>query len=271
MKTIKFAALFIFSILFAGNLFAQQEINVPLSDPGKAYKLDLHLVDGSIKVTGYEGKDIMVTVETDSSKSRKTEESGSGMRRINGGNAVDLTATENNNTVNISSGYARKAVTIVVKVPQTAGSEYKISTVNNGDITISNLSGTLEVGNVNGAITCTNIAGSVVANTVNGTVKVTFRLVDAKAAMAFSTLNGNVDITFPADLKANMKLKSDRGDVFTDFDMAIQKTQPKASVTNENSMHRITIEDWVYGTIGGGGSEVMMKNMQGNIYVRKAK
>lgn len=271
MKTIQSTVLFILFLMFAGNLFAQQEITVPLSEPGKAYRLDLHLIDGSIKVTGYDGKDIQVTVESDSSKSHKSEEGGSGMRRINSGGGLDLTAVEKNNSVNISSSFTRKAVTIIVKVPQTVGCEYKIGTVNNGDITISNLSGRLEVVNVNGAITCSNISGSVVANTVNGTVKVTFRSVDAKAAMAFSTLNGNVDITFPADLKANMKLKSDRGDVFTDFEMAIQKTQPKASVTNENSMHRISIEDWVYGTIGGGGPEIMMKNMQGNIYVRKSK
>jgi len=285
MKKIKITALFVLAILLTGNLFAQQ-ITVPLSDPGKSYKLDLHLLDGSVKVTGYDGKDILVDVQADSTAKgdngtrvkvkvntgNKSDDGGSGgMRKINGGNSIDLSATEKNNNVNISSGFAHKAVTVVVKVPQTAGSEYKIGTVNNGDIIISNLSGTLEVNNVNGEIVCTDISGSVVANTVNGKVLVTFRSIDAKAAMAFSTLNGNVDVTFPADTKANLKLKSDRGDVFTDFEMAVDQSKPKTTVKNEGNMHRIEIEDWVYGTIGGGGSEIMMKNMQGNIYVRKAK
>jgi len=29
-------------------------------------------------------------------------------------------------------------------------------------------------------------------------------------------------------------------------------------------------DDWVYGKINGGGPEMMMKNMQGDIYVKKA-
>lgn len=270
MKTIKITVLFMLSVLLTGNLLAQQ-ITVPLSDPGKSYKLDLHLVDGSIKVTGYDGKDIIVDVQGDSSNNKKAQDNGSGMRRINGGGSVDLSATEKNNTVSITSSFIRKPVAVMVKVPVTAGSEYKIGTVNNGDIVISNVNGTLEVNNVNGSITCTNIAGSVVANTVNGKVQVTFKSLDSKAAMAFSTLNGNVDVTLPADAKANLKVKSDRGDVFTDFDMVVDQTKPKSTVTNEGNMHRIAIEDWVYGKIGGGGPEFMMKNMQGNIYIRKAK
>ncbi len=36
-------------------------------------------------------------------------------------------------------------------------------------------------------------------------------------------------------------------------------------------MYRINIEEWVYGKIGGGGPEMMMKTMNGNIYIRKMK
>ena len=72
-------------------------------------------------------------------------------------------------------------------------------------------------------------------------------------------------------MKANVKLKSDRGDVFSDFDIDIDKTQPKANRSTQTGMYKVTIEDWVYGKINGGGPEVMMKNMNGNIYVRKAK
>ena len=89
--------------------------------------------------------------------------------------------------------------------------------------------------------------------------------------MAFSTLNGNVDVTFPASVKANVKLKSDRGDIFSDFDIDVDKGQPKTTRTSQNGMYHVKIEDWVYGKINSGGPEVMMKNMNGNIYIRKAK
>ncbi len=96
---------------------------------------------------------------------------------------------------------------------------------------MENVKGELEVNNVNDKITLTNISGSVVANTVNGDVDVTFKSIDPKAPMAFSTLNGDVNVTLPADTKANLKLKSDNGDVFSDFDIDIDKTPAKVDKT----------------------------------------
>jgi DUF4097 and DUF4098 domain-containing protein YvlB len=110
-----------------------------------------------------------------------------------------------------------------------------------------------------------------VANTVNGKVEVTFKTIDPKAPMAFSTLNGNVDVTFPASLKANVKLKSDRGDIYTDFDVVTEQHKPNVSRSGGSGMISLKIEDWVYGKIDGGGPEIMMKNMNGNIYIQKAK
>jgi DUF4097 and DUF4098 domain-containing protein YvlB len=147
----------------------------------------------------------------------------------------------------------------------------KISTINNGDITIDNVNGELEINNVNGNIELTNIGGSAVAHTINGDLKATFRDVSANTPMAFSTLNGRIDVTLPASAKANMKLKSDRGDIFSDFDIAIDKNQPKATRSAQSGMYRVSVDDWVYGKINNGGPEVMMKSMQGSIYVRKGK
>ena len=66
-------------------------------------------------------------------------------------------------------------------------------------------------------------------------------------------------------------MKSDRGDLFTDFDIDVDKNQPKTNRTAQSGMYRVTVEDWVSGKINGGGPEMLMKNMNGNIYVRKAK
>jgi DUF4097 and DUF4098 domain-containing protein YvlB len=111
----------------------------------------------------------------------------------------------------------------------------------------------------------------VVANTVNGDVIVGFNTVDPHAAMAFSTLNGKVDVSFPADLKANVKLQAEQGDVYSDFDVDIDKGPHKVEKSTEDHMYRITIDDWVYGKINGGGPEIMMKTTNGSVYVRKGK
>lgn len=191
------------------------------------------------------------------------------MKRIGTGSPLDVSAEEKNNTVNIDANTTRQTVDLTIKVPQRFS--LKISTINNGTIEVENVNGNLEATNVNGYIHLTNIAGSAVANTVNGNLIATFKSIDSGTPMAFSTLNGNVDVTFPASVKANSKLKSDRGDIYSDFDIDVDKNQSKVSRTSQSGMYQVKIDDWVYGKINGGGPEVMMKNMNGNIYIRKAK
>jgi hypothetical protein len=272
MKTIKVICVLMMAMLSTTSLWAQtgekEKLVVPLSNPGKPYKLDVGLVDGSITVTGYEGKDIIIEAQTDVDKKDNENHSG-GMKHIAAANNADIQAEENNNVINVHGNVGRKA-NLVIKIPMNEVT-LKLSTVNNGNIIGNNINGELEITNVNGSIQLHNISGSVVANTVNGKVEVTFKTIDPKAAMAFSTLNGNVDVTFPAGLKANVKLKSDRGEIYTDFDVVTEQRKPNVTRSNSGGMYSLKIDDWVYGKIDGGGPEIMMKNMQGNIYIRKAK
>jgi hypothetical protein len=273
MKAIKYIGVMFFAILLSAHVIAQetkdQQLVVALSDPGKPYKLNVGLIFGSIKLTGYSGKDIVIDVVTDDHK-KDLPESSSGMKRIGGGESIDVTAHEKNNEVTVNSGNPRRPTNLVIKVPQVASS-IKLSTINNGGIVVNDVSGDLEIQNTNGFINLLNVSGSVVANTTNGKVLVIFKNVDPKAAMAFTTLNGNVDVTFPASFKGNMKVRSDRGQIYSDFEIAVDPSQPKATKTIKDGMYHLNIEDWIYGKIGGGGPEVLMKNMNGNIYIRKAK
>jgi len=273
MKVI--AVFILLSVLTLGRLLAQTEakdqvkeqMTVPLSDPGKPFKVIAHVMYSSLKVVGYEGKEIIINI-TGTEKQRESS-GGGGMRRIGGNAGGDVTAEEDNNTVNIGTGLSHFSL-IEIKVPQSGG-KLDLGAVNGGEVVVENISGQLEISNVNGSITANNIAGSVVANSVNGNVIVGFRSVDPQAPMAFSTLNGKVDVTFPAGVKANVKLKAERGEIFTDFDVDITKGQPTATKSNEGHMYRVTIDDWVLGKIGGGGPEMMMKTSFGSIYIRKAK
>ena len=295
MKTIKIAAAFLMMLAVTTAIKAQsdqkEQLTVPLSEPGKPFKLNVSLLNGSIKVISYEGKDIIIDVQAGSMTEKKsmklskggatmnmnvdvntnTERSSSnGMKRINGGNNFDVSAEEKNNRVTVHSDSWKGAITLTIKVPQSEAT-LKLGTVNDGDISVTNVNGEMEISNTNGAIHLNNVSGSVVANTVNGPVVATFKTIDPKAAMAFTTLNGNVDVTFPATFKGNVKLKSDMGEMYTDFDIETDKSQAKVNRTSQGGMYRVNTENWIYGKINGGGPEMMMKNMNGNIYIRKAK
>src|SRR5262249_41738850 len=157
-----------------------------------------------------------------------------GLRRIPSHSGYGITAKEENNVVTVDNESFMKAVDLSMEIPQNV--KLHLHTVNNGEIEVENVKGQLEINNVNGSIKLTNISGSAVVSTVSGGIKASFASVDASAAMAFSSLSGKIDVTLPADTKANLKLKADRGEVYTDFDVEISKTEPKAEVSTEKNM-----------------------------------
>jgi hypothetical protein len=274
MQKIHVISYVLFYLLFAQVVHAQntasEQLTVPLSDPGKSYTLKVNLVTGSIKAASYAGKDILIEVNTPGQNKRDmTEDAGNGMKRISPRNSFDITATEDNNIVTVDNNNVNKPVILTLKIPQNV--KLKLSTVNEGEIEVNNVQGELEINNVNGSIKLTNISGSVIATTVNGDLTASFYSIDPKAPMAFTTLNGNVDVTFPAAAKSNLKLKSDQGEIYTDFDIEIDKSEPKVNRTSQSGMYQLKLDDWIIGRINGGGAEILMKNMDGDIYFRKAK
>ncbi|WP_082684820.1 DUF4097 family beta strand repeat-containing protein [Hymenobacter sedentarius] len=253
----------------------KEQLTVALSSPGKPGTLEVGLVNGFIHVTGYGGKDVVIDAAArprNSGRHSERNDDGpapAGMKRLSNVSGLNLTAEEKNNVVEISTESHMRPVDLTIKVPQNFS--LKLSTVNNGDIIVENVNGELEISNVNGPIQLNQVSGSAVANTVNGSLTATFKSVKSGAPMAFSTLNGKVDVTFPSNAKAALKMKSDRGNVYSDFDVAVDKNTPKVTRTSQNGLYRISTDDWTYGKVNGGGAEVMLKTMNGDILLRKAK
>jgi hypothetical protein len=271
MKTIILSGVLVLLSGLASLMAQNEQLTVPLTNPGKTYTLKVNLINGSITVSSYSGSEIQIDATVSAiPNDEETKQEENGMKRIAGAKGYEITAEENNNVVDVHTNSFANNVSLNLKIP---GQDVKLvlSTINDGDIVVENVKGELEVNNVNGAIKVVNHSGSVVATSINEAIIVNFTAVKAGAAMAFSSLTGNIDLTFPSDLKANLKLKSDMGDIFSDFDVAVEKSNSRVNRTAQSGMYKLELEDWVYGKINGGGPEFMMKNMNGNIYIRKAK
>jgi hypothetical protein len=243
MKT---GCLALIAILSCSRLMAQgdRSLVVHLSQPGKVFTLNVNIGRAAINVSGYDGKDLLI--QTDS---------------------PDATVQEKNNEVTIEAPQ-RKAVRLNIKVPETSGI-FKLSAVNGGTIMVSDVTGNLELQNISGGIRALNISGSVIASTVSGRIIVSFKNVDPGVPMAFSTLTGGINVSFPADLKANLKIKSDHGKVYSDFDLAQDPGHPKAIRSEKDGVYQLSIDDWIYGRVGGGGPEFLVKNTNGDIHIYK--
>jgi DUF4097 and DUF4098 domain-containing protein YvlB len=184
--------------------------------------------------------------------------------------STGLNVEEENNQVNINADSVQRPIDLTISVP--VRTSLNLRTVNDGDITVTGVDGELDVNDVNGEVTLTNVSGNAIAHALNGKVLVTFNRINGKP-MAFSSLNGDIDVTFPADLKANVSLASDQGDVFSDFDVQMQTRAPQQAVEDgrgKGGRYRVHIDKAIRGTINGGGQEIQFKNFNGSIYIRKA-
>jgi DUF4097 and DUF4098 domain-containing protein YvlB len=243
---------------------AGDRVNVPLTDPSRPAFVKANLLNGSIIVKAYEGKEVLVEASAHQGESR----SSNGMKRIPMV-STGLNVEEENNQVKINADSVQRPIDLTISVP--VHTSLTLRTVNDGNIVVNGVDGELDVNNVNGNVTMTNVSGNAVAHALNGKVLVTFNRINGKP-MAFSSLNGDIDVTFPADLKANVSLSSDRGDVFSDFDVQMQQRAPQQVVEDGRSQggrYRVHIDKALRGTINGGGQEIQFKNFNGSIYIRK--
>src|SRR6266404_1824448 len=242
-------------------------IPVTLSDPSRPARVKVGMVNGGITVKAYEGKEVVVEARVRGHENSRNE---GGPKRL-AISTTGLSVEEENNEVNINTESYMHAIDVTVSVP--VHTSLKLRAVNDGDIVVTGVDGELDVDDINGAVTLNNVSGSVVAHALNGHVYATLTRVEPQKAMAFSSLNGDIDVTFPADLKANVSIRSDRGDVFSDFDVQLKAASSQPVVEDsrgKGGKYRVKIDKTVHGTINGGGPEIQFTNFQGQIYIRKA-
>jgi DUF4097 and DUF4098 domain-containing protein YvlB len=244
------------------------EFAVPLSDPAKRGKLKAHINYGSVTVKGSARKDILVKYSSDQDDNEGKDKTKDGLRRIGGG-GMDLEVTENGNVVTVRSGSWSTKINLEVEVP--SGMDLEVKTHNDGDLNVTNIQGVVEMTNHNGEISALHVSGSVVATTYNGEIKISFDKVTEGAPMSFTTYNGDVDISFPTTLKAALKLKTERGDIYSDFDVDFKNSPPVQKKDTKAGVYKVMIDEWKRGDVNGGGPEITVKNYNGDIFIRKNK
>ena len=288
-------------------------IVVPLSNPGKPAHVVANVFFGAIKASGYDGKDIIVEAKPREKslvvegkgdrtariitrgrditipvipvveglpargqtiaieeKEKEKKDKAAGMKRIPI-ESSGLTVEEDNNEVTIRLESMRRSYDLDIKVP--LNSSLKLSGANLDEINVENVNGELEVSCANGNIKLMNVSGTVVTTSTNGDIEVVLSKVASDKPMSFLTFNGDIDVTLPADVKASLKIRSQMGEVYSDFDVSLKSVPAKTeeSAKKEGGRYRVSLDRSVYGTINGGGPEFRFQTNSGNIYIRKKK
>jgi len=245
-----------------------QRLAVPLSDPSRPATLEIALFSGDISVEGYEGNEVVIVADTPIRGADQEEPArADGLRRIQS-SSVGLTVEENDNTVSVRMDFSPNNADIEIRVPRRTS--VKASLVNGGDVEVDSVTGQHELSNVNGDVVATDISGSAVINATNGDVRATFTTVDATKPMSFTSFNGDVDVTLPANLAADLIVASQQGDVFTDFNVVAQDDPPTVDRSGgPDRGQRIRVRQQSRYAIGGGGPDIQLKTFNGDVMIRK--
>ncbi|MFA8435856.1 MAG: DUF4097 family beta strand repeat-containing protein [Marinifilaceae bacterium] len=94
-------------------------------------------------------------------------------------------------------------------------------------------------------------------NTISGNVLIE----GLRNEMEIETISGYVDLSLPSNQKADLVLNTITGEMYTDFDLNLKK---------QDGLHRY-IKGKFTTALNGGGEEISLKTISGDIFLRKTK
>jgi DUF4097 and DUF4098 domain-containing protein YvlB len=239
---------------------AADRIVVPERNGSRPRVVEVTLVNGSITVKTHGDNRVIVETGRRESHHPRTVE---GLHRLDlPPNRLDV--EEEDNVVRIHSHDA-PSTGLTITVPLNTSLRLKST---NGRIHVEGVHGEIDASAVNGRVELLNVSGTVVTDSHNGAIRVVMDRVEPGKPISFSSFNGDLDVTLPADFKSNVKVWANHGKVYSDFDILLTGALTERSGSAEGR-YRLTLDRIITGTINGGGTEASFRSFNGQIWIRK--
>lgn len=124
----------------------------------------------------------------------------------------------------------------------------------NGEVSIEKVGGAVRARSGNGDVMIGTTNGPVNASSGNGDVRVSMDRLTGNEDMEFTSGNGRIEVSLPADFSAELEANTGNGRISTDFPITIQ---------GKLTRNRLR------GTIGNGGRRLRLSTGNGSIEIRK--
>jgi DUF4097 and DUF4098 domain-containing protein YvlB len=246
------------------SLAAAQEGNrlvIPPRNGAQARQVRIHSTNNAITVKAHQGQDVIVEsagVESEPADSH-------GMRRLDVPRGLSVEQTDN--TIEIRTSVTGGGSPVTVLVPVNTSLDLHGM---NGAIDVEGTHGEIVAHTLNGRINITGVNGTVLADNLNGGIHVSMDGVDQSKPLSFSTLNGTIDVTLPASVKADVHFKTFKGPIYSDFDVTMGGMTPTAEPDHSGQgKYKLRFDGTLQGRINGGGVQIDFRTLNAPIYLRK--
>ena len=201
------------------------------SDPAKPGKIRLRAMWGDVTITGADTPEVTI-VSNIKNKQQPPPKNSGGLRRLD--SEITYTATEKDNVDHDRTGWRQPGpdagaggASLAITTPRNTS--VVIENTFGGTISVKNIEGDADIRSLNGEVTLDRISGSALVETMNGEIHATFVKVAEGKPLSFTSMNGEVEVRIPPDTKANVRLRTQNGAVFTDFDEKALVTKTEAT------------------------------------------
>ena len=258
--------------------------SIEVKNKSKAYWFCVCNIDGDIEVEAYNGNTVEVEIFKEI-RSRNADDVRQGMEDIQvileeASDYARMIVTSPNQILrekddplecswdwNRDSGRRGYRFTLDYKVRVPEGISVKVSTVNNGDVSVINVDGELYAGNVNGSVYLEGVSDNVKAKTVNGRLVISMDKMPTEFA-SFETVNGDISLELPAKNNGVYNFSTRWGKVYADFDFD-SKVAPKVQRVSNGSETKYKIANSNGYQLGNGGPQLDFETLNGDIRIKK--
>lgn len=284
--------------VISSSVFAQQfsetiKRELQFEKKSSANALMIANINGDVKVEGYSGDKILVTVE-------KEVRAKTDARLEKGKNEIQLGVIDLSDTLILyvkgtcsdfgpaNRRYHRNEragkgwnydwsswgedcreefkflMHFTVKVPSSVS--LALSTINDGEIVVQNIKGGVYADNINGGIKLTQISGETHVSSINGDVSLDYSA-NPSGPCRFYALNGDINASFKKGLGASVSFESFNGNFFTNVDqieslpVALEKKPKKDGLEYKVKGNRFKV--------GQGGVLLDFETFNGDVYLKE--
>ncbi|HXF41107.1 MAG TPA: DUF4097 family beta strand repeat-containing protein [Blastocatellia bacterium] len=210
---------------------------------GAGNQIKISNISGDVIVAGYDGDAIIVT----------------GIKKGRDRDQVEIEDKSGSSSVDVGVRYPKRcnceaSVRFEVQVPRSISYEETFGSVS-GDVHVTGVTGHLHASAVSGDVHIKDVSGSVSATSVSGDVNVDIARLEGAEDMKFSTVSGDVVLSLPASLDAEVDMSSFSGSIKTDFPVEVRS-------------EKFGSRNWARGKLGEGSRRLRISTVSGDVSMR---
>ncbi len=143
-----------------------------------------------------------------------------------------------------------------------------VSTVNDGEIDVSGVTGGVSASNVNGPVTIGGMANCEDISTVNGPINVTYSKAPTTDCK-FNTVNGDVNLTMPSNANLNVSVDLFNGEVSSELPIEPFALPAKVERVTKDGRQKYLIKKKSGFSIGANGPVYSIASMNGDVRIKR--